>query len=117
MACSLVASGLTACGTDNQLERQTRLFAQERLGVGSTSIVGKRSGGPCLVLNVEDPGGVTHRVVLLKEGEPPKFRPLYISQKFKLEEFKEDDDGGCGMYEAGALRASWGGSLEVVGPP
>lgn len=91
-------------------------FAQQQLGVSSVETVKHRSGGPCKVYEVRTPDRVTHRVVLLLEGDPPKFTPLYVTQKYVLSDFEEDDDGGCGMYAARALAVGPDGVFGPVGP-
>ena len=115
VAVSLAATVLLLFRHDSQ-QKVAEGFARQQLGVSSVETVDQRSAGPCKVFAVRTPDRVTHRVVLLLEGDPPKFTPLYVTQKYTLGDFQEDDDGACGMYAAKALAVGPDGVFGPVGP-
>lgn len=103
--------------SDSALETAAETYASARLGVQISKTLGSRRGGECAVYDLRDARGVSHRVVLILQGDLPTYEPVYLTQSFHLQQFVPDSDDACGMRSSGNLqRISTDGTEVPTGP-
>ena len=114
----LAVLALAGCESnlDPEIQADATEFADSELDVTGTEVTTYRSGGECVVAEVEAPDGQRYRVIMVNQRPGPQpYKPTWISQLFSLDDFVPDSDVGCGIMKTDAYGKDAKGNWAVLG--
>ena len=116
---ALLGSALGACSNPAEAKAEDKAleYVDSRLGVSGSALVSTRTGGECIVADVEAPDGERYRVILVAQLPNPEdpYDVFGMSQRFSLADFIGSSDVGCGIMKTDAYGQDENGKWVILG--